>query len=170
MPIGFVSIESMLFSPTICTCSRLARSGGVGVERWKRAVVSSTTSTLFTDATCEANWLAIFGSWTRLIVKATSAAVNGEPSCHVTPLRRLNVTVFPSVETCHDSASLGCTLSVRGSTQVSVSKTAERTEWRNTSRVERCGSSVFGSPGSATVRTPPATARARLRTAARAVV
>ena len=72
MPIGFVSIDSMLFSPTICTWSRLARSGGVGAERWKRTVVSSTTSTLFTVATCGANWLAIFGSLTRLIVKATS--------------------------------------------------------------------------------------------------
>ena len=135
--IGFVSIDPMLLSPTICTWSRFASRGGVGAERLKRTVVSSTTSTLLTVATCGANWLAIFGSWTRLIVNATSFAVNGLPSCHLTPDLSLKVTVLPFFEIVHDSASFGCTASVEGSTHVSVSNTADRIEWRNTSSVER---------------------------------
>ena len=41
-------------------------------------------------------------------VNCTSALVNGAPSCHVTPLRRLKVIDLPSSLTCHDSARAGC--------------------------------------------------------------
>ena len=42
-----------------------------------------------------------------MIVNCTSALVNGLPSWNFTPLRSLNVTVLPSGETVHDSASEG---------------------------------------------------------------
>src|SRR3546814_17510504 len=42
-----------------------------------------------------------------MAVNCTSADVNGLPSCHLTPLRKLKVMVFPSGDDFHDVASMG---------------------------------------------------------------
>ena len=48
-------------------------------------------------------------------MKATSRAVKGLPSCHLTPFLSLNVYVSPSRETSHDSARRGFTPSFSSS-------------------------------------------------------
>src|SRR3954452_5183035 len=55
----------------------------------------------------------------RSIVATTSADVNGVPSCHFTPWRRLNVHTLPSAFGAHFSASIGRTSPASASTRYS---------------------------------------------------
>ena len=53
----------------------------------------------------------------RSIVATTSAEVNGVPSCHFTPWRKLKVHTLPSALGFHVSASIGLTSPPRASTR-----------------------------------------------------
>src|SRR5690606_40882493 len=92
------------------TCCPISyRPGENGSDLENTTVVSSAAATFSTYGKlpstifcCSAN------------VVATSWAVNGSPSDHVTPSRRWNVTVLPSSDDSHDSASHGVVLPSAG--------------------------------------------------------
>ncbi len=92
----WVLISAPDSSPRMCFGSRPAvatrsRNGASTAENWKTTVCSSGVSTreiLFQPTRPRTS---IAGSITTLCVKATSADVNGLPSCHLTPFRSLNV-------------------------------------------------------------------------------
>ena len=74
-----------------------------------RTVIGSSFSTFVSMST----WLRtvivvpVGGVMKRWNVATTSSAVNAPPSCHLPPLRRKNVYVFPSRETSQRSARSG---------------------------------------------------------------
>src|SRR5882724_7647060 len=82
------------------------RKGAAGNLSWKVTVLASTASTLATIGFSEAPHFGLLKSGLRMRsnVAFTSAEEKGWPSCHLTPLRRWNVYVFPSEETVHFSA------------------------------------------------------------------
>ncbi len=72
--------------------------------------------------------------WIVLKVKTTSFEVKGLPSCHFTPLRRLNVMLRPSLDWVHDSARTGT-----GSSE--LDSPTSPSKMRELARVKRVSSS-----------------------------
>src|SRR6266851_1094499 len=110
-----------------------------------------------------------FGSTMRSKLNFTASALNGVPSWNFTSRRSLNVTLRPSADGLHDSASHGTSLpSGPRNSRFSVT---EAMIWYVTADGEACGSSVGGSWSrpitseppvcAAAVETMPSTARAR---------
>ena len=89
----------------------------------------------------------------RVMVKATSSAVKGRPSCHGTPSRSLNSQMVGSTAR-HEVARPGtsCALAVRS---VSVLKMCSASEEFGEA-LKKCGSSEVMEPPLATVRLGPA--------------
>src|SRR5215813_1731003 len=84
----------------------------------------------------------------------TASALNGVPSWNLTSRRSLKVTLRPSFDVVHDSASQGRSLP-SGALNNRHSVT-EAMIWYVTAEGEACGSSVGGSWSSPSTRVPPA--------------
>ncbi len=82
-----------------------------GSKACGRLYVTSTVegSAALTPVMSTSHWAYCDWPWAPIVVnvKTTSSAVNGVPSCHVTPDRSAYVTVLPSDEAVVDSARLG---------------------------------------------------------------
>src|SRR5690349_20959141 len=93
----------------------------------------------------------------------TASALNGVPSWNLTSRRSLKVTLRPSFDVVHDSASQGTSLP-SGALNNRHSVT-EAMIWYVTAEGEACGSSVGGSCSSPSTRVPPTCGSAsRVRT------
>src|SRR5579872_5395756 len=112
----FSKLVSLNGSCPFSTCSgsmpalydRYVGSAANARERWNTAVSEFGVVTLLTAAKffLPGEARAAFRT-TSLNVYATSADVNGLPSCQVTPLRSVNVQVSPSFEVFHLVARSG---------------------------------------------------------------
>ena len=101
-------IASTTFCETIMPArsTRAARSGANAFFKLNFTVLASTTSTLATAARSPVRddpFVLMY----RSMFHFTDAASKTEPSWNLTPWRRLNVTVLPSLDVVHFSASHG---------------------------------------------------------------
>ena len=109
------------------------RASGVVTTSGSPSICRLLASTLFTA-----------GSKTAEKVNATSADVNGAPSDHWRPSRRVRVCTSPSGDVVHDSASQGSTSCVARLTRTSLpcvsSETSSTAKSRETRRLNDRGS------------------------------
>src|SRR5436190_20005487 len=146
----------MCFGTTLDSAGKALRISwnGVGLANLNTAVKSSGVSTLARSLnTVRPRYCS--GFQTCSAEKATSAEVNGLPSCHLTPSRSLKVTDSPSAAPSHESARRGCSPSLP-SKEASASVSTILLEMKKTPlEATMAGWRLRGSESAATTSRPP---------------